>query len=79
LQTVCSTSVFSVSVIGEISSPHTKPGDLVIIGSGSGETGSLVSLAQKAVACGVDVALVTMKAESTSANWPKALLCCLEP
>ena len=29
---------FSVSVVGEISSPHTKPGDLVIIGSGSGET-----------------------------------------
>ena len=48
---------FSVSVVGEISSPHTKAGDLLIIGSGSGETGSLKSLAQKAVECGVDVAL----------------------
>ena len=47
---------FSVSVVGEISSPHTKAGDLLIIGSGSGETGSLKSLAQKAVECGVDVA-----------------------
>ena len=49
---------FSVSVVGEISSPHTKAGDLLIIGSGSGETGSLKSLAQKAVA------LVTMKKDS---------------
>ncbi|HDG7831261.1 TPA: SIS domain-containing protein [Klebsiella quasipneumoniae] len=56
---------FSVSMVGEISSPHTKPGDLVIIGSGSGETGSLVSLAKKAASSGVNVALVTMKAEST--------------
>ena len=55
---------FSVSVVGEISSPHTKAGDLLIIGSGSGETGSLKSLAQKAVECGVDVALVTMKKDS---------------
>ena len=38
---------FSVSVVGEISSPHTQPGDLLIIGSGSGETTSLKSLAQK--------------------------------
>lgn len=65
---------FSVSVVGEISSPHTKPGDLLIIGSGSGETGSLVSLAQKAVACGVDVALITMKADSTIGKLAKSVL-----
>ena len=64
----------SVSFVGEISSPHTKPRDLVIIGSGSGETGSLVSLAQKAVACGMDVALVTMKAESTIGKLAKSTL-----
>lgn len=56
---------FSVSMVGDITSPHTQPGDLLIIGSGSGETASLVSLAQKAVACGVDIALVTMQAAST--------------
>ena len=39
---------FSVSLVGEISSPHSKPGDLLIICSGSGETGSLKSLAEKA-------------------------------
>lgn len=65
---------FSVSVVGEISSPHTKPGDLLIIGSGSGETGSLVSLAQKAVTCGVDVALITMKANSTIGKLAKSVL-----
>lgn len=65
---------FSVSIVGDISSPHTKPGDLVIIGSGSGETGSLVSLAQKAAACGVDVALVTLKAESTIGKLAKSVL-----
>ncbi|MBR9930100.1 SIS domain-containing protein [Enterococcus sp. 079] len=32
---------FSVSLVGEISSPHSQPGDLLIICSGSGETGSL--------------------------------------
>ena len=56
---------FSVSVIGEISSPHSKPGDLLIICSGSGETGSLKSLAEKAKQGGVSIALVTMKPEST--------------
>jgi len=30
-----------------MSSSHSEPSDLVIIGSGSGETGSLKSLAQK--------------------------------
>jgi len=56
---------FSVSVVGEISSPHAKSGDLLIIASGSGETGSLVSLAEKAVAEKVTVALVTMRSDST--------------
>ncbi|HIH0446219.1 TPA: 6-phospho-3-hexuloisomerase [Vibrio cholerae] len=65
---------FSVSMVGEISSPHSKPGDLVIIGSGSGETGSLVSLAQKAVKSGVDVALITMKTNSTIGNLAKSTL-----
>ena len=52
---------FSVSIVGEISSPHSKPGDLLIICSGSGETGSLKSLAEKAKQSGIDLALVTMK------------------
>ena len=31
-----------VSHVGDITAPHTKAGDLLLIGSGSGETGSLV-------------------------------------
>lgn len=65
---------FSVSVVGEISSPHSKPGDLLIIGSGSGETSSLKSLAQKAVENGVDVALVTMKEGSTIGKLAECVL-----
>ncbi|MEB7541578.1 6-phospho-3-hexuloisomerase [Enterobacter huaxiensis] len=65
---------FSVSVIGDISTPHTQDGDLVIIGSGSGETGSLVSLAKKADSCGVNVVLVTMKAESTIGKLASSIL-----
>lgn len=56
---------FSVSLVGEISSPHSQAGDLLIICSGSGETGSLVSLAEKAAKSDVKIALITMKPEST--------------
>ncbi|MGM0341182.1 6-phospho 3-hexuloisomerase [Enterococcus sp. AZ007] len=56
---------FSVSIVGEITSPHSKPGDLLVICSGSGETSSLKSLAEKAKQSGVDLALVTMKRAST--------------
>jgi len=59
---------FSVSLIGEITTPHTAKGDLLIIGSGSGETESLISLAQKAKKQGVKVALITMDSRSTLAK-----------
>ena len=65
---------FSVSLVGEISSPHSNPGDLLIICSGSGETGSLKSLAEKAKQSGVDLALVTMKKESTIGKLANAVL-----
>lgn len=65
---------FSVSIVGEISSPHSKEGDLLIICSGSGETGSLKSLAEKAQSSGVKIALVTMKKESTIGKLAAAVL-----
>lgn len=65
---------YSVSIVGEISSPHSKPGDLLIICSGSGETGSLKSLAEKAKQSGVDLALVTMKKDSTIGRLADAVL-----
>ncbi len=57
-----------IGVVGEVSCPHTTPGDLLIIGSGSGETSSLVSMAAKAKAAGVRVALVTTAPQSTIAR-----------
>lgn len=64
----------SVSIVGEISSPHSEPGDLLIICSGSGETGSLKNLAQKAKDSGVKIALVTMKKDSTIGKLADAIL-----
>lgn len=55
----------SVSLVGDISNPHTKAGDLLIIGSGSGETDSLVAMANKAKKNNVKIALITMDPDST--------------
>lgn len=56
---------FSVSLVGDICSPHSKEGDLLIICSGSGETDSLKTLVKKAKNNKVEIALVTMKPDST--------------
>lgn len=58
----------SVSLVGEITSPHSQPGDLLVVGSGSGETPSLVALARKARAAGLRILLITMDAGSTIAQ-----------
>lgn len=55
----------SVSMVGDITSPRSRPGDLLIIGSGSGETESLVALARKAHRSGVRIGLITMDPGST--------------
>lgn len=39
---------FNVQVIGDVTTTFAKEGDLLIIGSGSGETQSLVAMSQKA-------------------------------
>ncbi|MCS7462935.1 6-phospho-3-hexuloisomerase [Paenibacillus doosanensis] len=52
-------------VVGESVTPGIGRDDLLIIGSGSGETKSLLSMAQKAKSIGADIALVTVNPEST--------------
>lgn len=52
-------------VVGETVTPGLKAGDLFIIGSGSGETKSLVSMAAKAQSIGANIAAVTIVPEST--------------
>ena len=59
---------YSVSIVGEISSPHSHPEDLLIICSGSGETDSLRVLAKKAHKSGVRIVLFTTTPTSTIGN-----------
>ena len=47
-------------VVGETTTPAIAAGDLLLIGSGSGETESLLAMAGKAKSLGIDVALITI-------------------
>lgn len=55
---------YKVHVVGDTVTPAIGARDLLIIGSGSGETQSLVSMAQKAKGIGSAVAVVTVNPES---------------
>lgn len=52
-------------VVGETVTPNLEKGDLFIIGSGSGETKSLVAMAEKAKSIGAAVAAVTIVPDSS--------------
>ncbi|TCP20723.1 6-phospho-3-hexuloisomerase [Scopulibacillus darangshiensis] len=52
-------------VVGETVTPGIDKDDILIIGSGSGETKSLVSMAEKAKGLGASVAAVTISPDST--------------
>ncbi|WP_223067345.1 6-phospho-3-hexuloisomerase [Paenibacillus caui] len=52
-------------VVGETITPGIGAGDVLIIGSGSGETKSLASMAEKANGAGASVVAVTIHPEST--------------
>ncbi|MBT9431991.1 6-phospho-3-hexuloisomerase [Candidatus Sodalis endolongispinus] len=51
---------FQVWFVGEPTTPSIQQDDLLIIGSGSGETGSLVTMAQKAHKQGATLATLTI-------------------
>jgi 6-phospho-3-hexuloisomerase len=51
-------------MVGETVTPSIDAGDLLLIGSGSGETASLVSIANKACQMGASVALITIYPDS---------------
>lgn len=55
---------YNVHVVGDTVTPAIRPGDLLVIGSGSGETPSLVAMAQKAKQIGSNVAVLTIRSES---------------
>ena len=55
-------------VIGETVTPNFEKGDILIIGSGSGETKSLISIAEKAKSIGGTIVAITIFPESTIGN-----------
>ena len=57
-----------VHVVGETTSPPIQPGDLLLIGSGSGVTDRLVHYAEKAAETGARVAAATADPDSPSAR-----------
>ncbi|TDE16838.1 6-phospho-3-hexuloisomerase [Dyadobacter psychrotolerans] len=59
---------FNVFVAGEIITPAIEKGDLLIAGSGSGTTNSIVSAAEKAVKAGAQVVTLSATAESPLAK-----------
>ena len=50
----------TVYFVGETTVPSIGPGDLLVIGSGSGSTASLVTFAEKAKAAGASIATLTI-------------------
>lgn len=56
---------FTVFLVGDTTTPALEAGDLLIIGTGSGETGGLVAMADKAKKYGGTLAVVTIFPEST--------------
>ena len=60
----------TVFFVGEPTTPAIKAGDLLVIGSGSGETGSLVVMAQKAKKIGASVITPYIR-KLRSENFPR--------
>ncbi len=56
-------------VTGDVTTPSLHKGDILIIGSSSGETSTLVSFAKKAVSVDAEIILFTARKESTIASY----------
>lgn len=54
----------TVYFVGEATTPSIGPGDLLLIGSGSGATASLVAYAEKAKSAGASIATLTIFPEA---------------
>jgi len=54
----------TVHVVGDVTTPGIREGDLLVIGSGSGTTGSLRIQAEKAKGIGADILLLTIMSHS---------------
>ena len=65
-------------MLGDVTTPAVGAGDLVLIGSASGRTGSLVSLIEKASALGLEIASITSQPNNpiSEASDVKVILPC---
>ena len=63
-----------VQILGDITTTAISKNDLLLIGSGSGETGSLVSIATKAHKLGVRILLITINPDSSIGNMAQECL-----
>jgi len=63
-----------VQILGDITTTAVSKNDLLLIGSGSGETGSLVSIAKKANNLGVHILLITINPDSSIGNMAQECL-----
>ena len=54
----------NVHVVGDVTTPAVSTGDLLLIGSGSGSTDSLVAMALKAKSLKTRIALITIDPDS---------------
>lgn len=62
-------------VIGETTTPPAAAGDLLLVGSGSGETETLVVIAQKAKKLGLKILVITTNPASTLGQLADSVLC----
>lgn len=65
---------FESYVVGDTTTPAFEKEDLLILGSGSGETGSLVGVAEKAKKIGGTIGVLTIKRTSTLARLADVLV-----
>ena len=63
-----------VQIIGDITTTAVGKNDLLLIGSGSGETGSILSIARKAHNLGVHILLITINPNSSIGDFAQACL-----
>jgi len=61
-------------VVGETSTPAIEKDDVLIFGSGSGETGALTIMIKKALKVGAKVALITRNPKSTLGSQSQIIL-----
>ncbi|MWP49073.1 MULTISPECIES: 6-phospho-3-hexuloisomerase [unclassified Gilliamella] len=64
----------SVSLISEISKPKATKGDLLILGSNSGETKSLIVYAKQAKELGINIILLTANSSSNLAKLADSII-----